>query len=191
MSRCSLKNSPNFIGTCCNHVVGTLFVNRHSNDEPMLASFYLPLWLLYGRDYYFARWLAVLALGQRNWLSFNRGNQPSLLCFKIHERPHLGLAGLVCAVTMLGSAASCEGVCTITRAHRARACRRLSRRRPCCALGQAGRGHLVSRRLSRALVHVLTSAAPHRYAVTMCCHCATPRCKAPSRCGYHVCPLSP
>ena len=26
-----------------NHVVGALFVNRHSSDEPKLASLYLPL----------------------------------------------------------------------------------------------------------------------------------------------------
>ena len=33
-----------------NHVVGALIVNRHSSDEPKLASFYLPLWLLLGHD---------------------------------------------------------------------------------------------------------------------------------------------
>ena len=33
-----------------NYVVGALFVNRHSSDEPKLASFYLPLWLLSGHD---------------------------------------------------------------------------------------------------------------------------------------------
>ena len=52
----------------------------------MLASSYLPLWLLYGHDDCFARWLVVLALGQQNWLSFNRGNQSSLLCFKMNAR---------------------------------------------------------------------------------------------------------
>ena len=33
-----------------NHVVGALLVNRHSSDEPKLASFYLFLWLLLGYD---------------------------------------------------------------------------------------------------------------------------------------------
>ena len=33
-----------------NRVVGVLFVNWHSSDEPKLASFYLPLWLLLGHD---------------------------------------------------------------------------------------------------------------------------------------------
>jgi len=83
----------------------------------MLTPFYLPLWLLYGHDDCFARWLAVLALGQRNWLSFNRGNQPSLLRFKIRGRPHLGLAGPVCVVTVLGSVTSCGGARTVACAH--------------------------------------------------------------------------
>ena len=46
-----------------NHVVSALFVNRHSSDEPKLASFYLPLWLLSGLDDRSASRLVVSTLG--------------------------------------------------------------------------------------------------------------------------------
>jgi hypothetical protein len=50
-----LKFAQTSLERAMNHVSGALFVNQHSSDEPMLASFYPPLWLLFVHDDYFAR----------------------------------------------------------------------------------------------------------------------------------------